>query len=344
MKVHNITPIYKTPVQRVQSERTGYKPSKTQESPSFEKLKKTQLSGLALACACIFKAPLERFDYQGELDYWAYEKVLGLKERISNSGNLDKELAQWRDYISKSECFEENKTYVALIVLSSLVQRVKKRQPVPRVEPQVVKQTLGEITDELGKDKKFTFNFVKRYQANLVNHVINLNDANEIKDGTGWIMIPSIHHDSAGYVNNMRILEQLSYRTRCTATPNIGGKLLEEGDFHIYFENKVPRAAIRLRNGYIQEIQGVRNNHHVPIDYIDIIEKRIEDKKLEPTSYVKLEILRAKASKLRADKIRTDLADAIKNNDVMTILNYFHRKCEKESWFSFLARKVVAKY
>ena len=120
-----------------------------------------------------------------------------------------------------------------------------------------------------------------------------------------------------------------SHKTWCTKSSN-AEPYLWQGDFHVYLENGKPKLGIRFVEEEIKEIQGEQNNNKIPLKYLDIIQKHISENKLKLTTDAKKEIKSAKAIKTEIKKIKKDLKEAIKKNDVKKIYNYFGKKVEED--------------
>ncbi len=309
-------------------------------SPSFSALRKSKLMGLPLACACMFKAPLEKFKNEKQLEAWVEDKVQDLEHNSrAFSAVYSEELVQWRDFLKNEPTYKTN-PFEMLIMLSSFENKAKKWGDFPSVEPVVIKSTFEEIDEELKKDRKFTFNFLTLYSEKLKKYTLNKSDYNEVENGTGWMLVPSKMHDRQGFANNSKNLRNLSYKTWCTHKGAFAESILEDGDFHIYFENNKPRVGIRIYNGYITEIQGVRNNYNIPIEYVDVVEQRIKDKSLVVPERMMYKINNAKKAKIKAETIKQDLATAIKENDVKKILNHLGISCKEETNWQHFCRKI----
>lgn len=143
------------------------------------------------------------------------------------------------------------------------------------------------------------------------------NTGEEIK----WVIIPSKEHDPEGFESNVEKLKALSCKTWQTKTFN-AESYLEDGDFHIYLENGQPKLGVKFWGDKIEEIQGESNNGRIPIDYFDVMQKHINENKLKLTDRAESEIYVAQNLKQEITKIKTNLREAIENNDVKTIFNY----------------------
>ena len=58
------------------------------KTPAFSAIKKTRLAGLSLACACMFKAPLEKFNSEYDLHDWAEENIQDAFENSTKLNNI----------------------------------------------------------------------------------------------------------------------------------------------------------------------------------------------------------------------------------------------------------------
>lgn len=112
----------------------------------------------------------------------------------------------------------------------------------------------------------------------------------------------------------------LSNYTWCTHN-NKAEQYLRDGDFHIYVENEQPKVGIRFIGNTVQEIQGEKNNGHIPYKYSDIVLKHIKSKPLGATA--KLEFEKLKVVTEGVETAKKDLKEAIKNNDSEAIFKYF---------------------
>ena len=93
--------------------------------------------------------------------------------------------------------------------------------------------------------------------------------------------------------------------------------------FHIYLENGKPKLGVRFIGDEIEEIQGELNNSRIPVNYFDVIQNHISENNLKLTEDAKDEIKFAQTAKTEIKKIKKDLKEAIKNNDIKKIYNYF---------------------
>ncbi len=310
------------------------------KTPAFSAIKKTRLAGLSLTCACMFKAPLEKFNSEYDLHDWAEENIQDAFENSTKLNNIpqrEQRLDIWKKYLTQSRPISSSAAYV---IFSSIIKDLKpdNRKLPPPLNTEVLNNTIHEITDKLSEDSKYTFNFNKLYKKNLNSYYLNNTHNNLDKNNTGWIFIPSQLHDSKDFESNVNNLMLFSYKTWCTTSFN-APLYLAGGDFHIFLEKGNPKAVIRMYDNYIAEIQGVRNDKSIPWQYIDVIETRIKDKELTVPPQIQNAIEKSHQVGEKISLIKEELEPAIKNNDIKAILNYFNMGCKKEDFFTYLVKK-----
>ena len=281
-----------------------------QDTVSFGALKKSQFEGLDFAAVEKFKAPIEQFKTNNDLQNWCKSKI---KTNILDKdfGGRQEEtkiqrkamLKEWTDYVLK-----ENEGYnsaTALIILSAVTKGLNpdndKLPPV--LNKGVLADCISEIETNLKKDKKYSFDFNKMYQNKLQS--LYLEDYETGEKGTKWIVIPSKKHDSKNFAQNVDKLKTLSHRNWCTKSYN-AEPYLAKGDFHVYLENGKPKVGIRFVDNKIQEIQGELNNCIIPFDYFNMVQDYIKDKNLKLSSNAKKEIKETEKIIQKAEKIKID--------------------------------------
>lgn len=311
-------------------------------APMFGAIKKSHLTGLSLACACMFKAPLEKFNSEYDLHEWAEENVNDTFENSRTLNNIplrEQRLENWKKYLTNDSSLSHS---AALVIYTSILKDLtpKNKKLPPPLNPEVLNQTIKEINLELNKDPKYTFNFNKLYQKNLNLYYLHSTKNELDKNNTGWVFIPSQSHDGEHFEDNINNLMLFSYKTWCTKSYN-APFYLAGGDFHIYLEDGNPKAVIRMYSDYIVEIQGERNDKNVPWQYLDIIEERIKDKQLDTPPKIQDAITEAHQLKEKILQVREELAPAIKKNDIKTILNYFNMGCKKENLYTYLVKNYA---
>lgn len=201
------------------------------------------------------------------------------------------------------------------------------------IPPVLNKGVLADCIDEIDKNTKnnpkYQFDFKKMYQNKLRAFYMDDIETDTSETATKWVIIPSAKHDPKNFKANVEKLKVFSYKTWCTKSSN-AEPYLWQGDFHVYLENGKTKLGIRFIEEEIKEIQGEQNNNKIPLNYLDIIQKHISENKLKLTPDAKNEIKSAKAIKIEIKKIKKDLKEAIKKNDVKKIYNYFGQKVEED--------------
>ncbi len=314
----------------------------TSDGVNFKALKKTQLAGLTLACACMFKAPLEKFNSEYDLQDWALDNInIDFEDSSLDNIPLRKQrLDNWKNYLLSEMDISLTKAEV-LVIYSSILKDLKpenKKIP-PPINSEVLEFSLKEIKDKLKEDRSYTFNFNKIYQKNLKLNAITHMPSELDVTNTGWIYIPSQLHDLENFPSNIERLRNFSYKTWCTKDYNAHA-YLAGGDFHIYLKNGEPKVAIRLYNNHVIEIEGEKNNKTVPWQYVDVIKKRILDKNLKTLPKIDKGINNSEEIAEKIKTIKSDLGSAIDEYDIKRIFNYFNIKCTEEISLKTIINKI----
>lgn len=298
------------------------------DTVSFGTMKKKEFEGIDLAVVQKFKAPIEKFDLNVDLQNWAGEKAKAIAAkdfggRQAETRTQRKELLkEWSDYI-----FKENNAYkktTALLILNAITKNLEPDNDniPPVLNKGVLADCIYEIDKNIKTDSKYQFDLNKMYQNKL--RVFYLDD---IKTDTGetatkWVVIPSKEHDPENFEANVEKLKALSYKTWCTKSFN-AEPYLSEGDFHVYLENGKPKLGVRFVGDEVEEIQGEHNNGKISVEYIDLVKKYINENNLKLSDNADTEIAVAQKLKQEITEIKTNLKEAIENNDAKTIFNYF---------------------
>ncbi len=298
------------------------------DTVSFGAMRKKEFEGIDLAVVQKFNAPIEKFNSNADLQNWAGEKAEVIAEK--NFGGRSEEtkiqrkaiLKEWSNYV-----FNENDAYnntTALLILNAITKNLKPDND--NIPPVLNKGVLADCIYKIDKntknDPKYRFDLNKMYQNNLRAAYLNDSETNTGETDTKWVIIPSKNNDYENFEVNVEKLKALSYKTWCTKSNN-AEPYLEQGDFHVYVENGKPKLGVRFVGDEIEEIQGEKNNGRIPIDYFDIIQNHISENNLKLTDNAKDEIKSAETARKEIKKIKKDLKESIKNNDVKTIYRYF---------------------
>ena len=342
----NFTPInfqHKSTKCSVQNQRITYPylAPLQHDTLSFGAMKKKQFEGVDFAVVEKFKAPIEKFNSNDDLQNWAGDKANAIANK--NFGGRQNEtkfqrkaiLKEWTNYV-----FNENDAYkntTALLILNAITKDLEPDND--NIPPVLNKGVLADCIYEIDKntksDPKYRFDLNKMYQNKLRAFYMDDTDTNTGETATKWVVIPSKVHDPENFEANVEKLKALSYKTWCTKSNN-AEPYLAKGDFHVYLENGKPKLGVRFVGDEIQEIQGEQNNNKIPWQYFDVIEKHINENLFKLTENAENEITSAKKIKNEIDKIKADLKDEIKNNDTKTIFNYFgiDAKEDKEGYLT----------
>ena len=289
-------------------------------------LKKSQLEGIDFAVVEKFKAPIEKFKTNDDLQNWAKEQ----SDIIVNKdfGGRQEEtkiqrkamLKEWVDYITKENDAYNNTT--ALLILNAVTKDLKPNNDKlpPVLNKGVLADCISEIDKNIKADKKYLFDLNKMYETKM--RALYLEDTKTEDGNTGWVVIPSKSNDPENFEKNVEKLKTLSHKNWCTKSFN-AEPYLSQGDFHVYLENGQPKLGVRFVDDEIQEIQGELNNGKIPLSYFGEAKKHIEENNLKLTGNAESEVEDAEILNKKAQKIKNDLKSAIETNDVKTILEYF---------------------
>ena len=172
----SLTPInfqYKTTKNSVQNHRVT-KPTLAPlayDTVSFGAMKKNQFKGIDLAVVQKFKAPIEKFNNNEDLQNWAGEKARAIADKDfggrSEETKIQREtmLKEWFDYV-----FIENNAYkntTALLILTAITKNLKPDSD--DIPPALNKGVLADCIYEIDKnnDPKYQFDLNKMYQNKL---------------------------------------------------------------------------------------------------------------------------------------------------------------------------------
>lgn len=297
------------------------------DTVSFTSIKKTKLNGLDLACANIFKAPLEKFNSKEDLDDWAENKLQTMiktahypHKNPRQKAELDKRLEEWIDFFNKKEGVYANKPSVDLIAYNAITKNIDLSKNVipPYFNKVAFGLTVRELEAQMKEDRNSLFDFEKRYREILLKKTIMEAPDNLITqtDEGFWIEIPSKTKDPENFDENLKNLKNLSHKTWCTSN-YLAADYLNTRDFFILFENNQPKAAIKTKDGVVEEIQNDKNNNLVANEYLNKINEYATnkkfintDKKIEEVTSIKEEI----------KSLKETFAEDIKNNNYANLL------------------------
>lgn len=309
---------------------------------SFGAMKKSQFSGIDLYCIEKFKAPIEKFNKNEDLQNWAKQKLDLILNKDYGGRQLETIdqrkaiLHSWGRYI------EQNNTSSTggLLILSSITKGLTENSDT--IPPILHHQTIKEIMSGINHGEFVNIN--KAYQAKLKAMYMNFMESTG--GSSKWVLIPSEEHDPKNYEKNIDKLKILSYDKWCTHSFT-AAQYLKEGDFHIYFANNKPVIGIRFKDGIIQEVQGIKNNNQIPPQYYKEVNRYI--KKYPQTLRVKGVMYHAKHSykvykKEQAilKKVKKDLQKAIETKDYTSIFSYLGlvQDTKTNNMFSKVSRKI----
>ena len=297
-------------------------------------MKKTMFDGIDLAVIQKFSAPIEKFNSNEDLQDWANEKAEEIAnkdyEGRSEETKIQRKamIKEWADYVLKEN--DAYKKTTALLILNAITKDLDSDNDnlPPVLNKGVLADCIAEIDENTKNDSKYQFNLNKMYKNKLRVFYTDDIETSTGETATKWVIIPSEEHDPENFEANVEKLKALSYKTWCTKSFN-AKPYLTKGDFHVYLEDGKPKLGVRFVNDKIQEIQGEKNNGTIPINYLDIIQKHISEHNLSLAETAQNEIQSAKKAKEEIEKAKKDLSEAIKNNDIKKIYEYFKINVEE---------------
>ena len=317
INTNNINPLYHTRYE-------GFYLQNYNNSPTFSAMKKSQFDGVDFAAVEKYKAPIEKFNTNDDLQEWAEEQYTEIKTKdypgkhIDNTYQRKRYINEWASELEKNDYSPVEK----LIIMKDLTKNLKKTDTsnLPLYNSEILTKTMTDFKSDLKKDKKITFDFGKNYKNNLKDYYINLTKYGD--NETKWIVIPSKRHDPENFKTNVEKLQSISLDSWCTKDER-ARVYLSDGDFHLFMEKGIPRLCIKFNDDVITEIQGPLNNNRINPKYFDILKNHIKENDyiLEGSAVPILNI--SERLKGHVEKINKELGKAIKNNDKEKIFNYF---------------------
>ncbi|MBQ7450293.1 hypothetical protein IJS77_02655 [bacterium] len=304
------------------------------DTVSFGALKKAQFSGIDLLVVNKFKAPIEKFNSNVDLQNWCKNKVKNIVNKDYQGRQQETVvqrkamLKEWFDYVQK-----ENDAYsdsISLLILDGITKDLKPNEDSlpPVLNKGILADTISQIQEKTKANPKLDVNFSKLYQMNLQKSMLNMEKGENISDITGWVIIPSKENDPEHFEKNVEKLKLLSHDNWCTKSFN-AEPYLSKGDFHVYLENGKPKLGVRFVGDEIQEIQGEKNNSKIPVIYFDVAMEHVKDKKLSERAF--REIRHGKYLKEKVEKFEKKMfKNGIENATPEEIVKIFNIKVRKD--------------
>ncbi len=255
--------------------RITFTPQQNYNNPNFQAMKKSQFSGLDFFIVEKFKAPIEKFNTHKDFQTWA--KTQFEKLRLKNFGGRSEQSIAPRQNIIEdwAICLTNTRSKYSnaekLLILSGITAGLKPNTDdiPPSINHNVLSSVVTDLKQELSTDRKRKFNFRELYDTQLKNTL--LKEYGIGGNYTGWIEIFSKEHSPKNYKKNVDLLKILSHKFWCTKHYT-AEDYLKTTDFSIYLENGKPKLGLRMTGLDIEEVQGERNDGHIPIEYLEIFE------------------------------------------------------------------------
>lgn len=292
--------------------------------PNFCAMKKSQFGGVDFAVVEKYKAPIEKFDTNDDLQKWAYNQSIESAKynyfgrKPSTLHERKKILNNWVNYLYKN-----NKQYSdteKFMMIKGITQDLKPNDDnlPPVLNKQILADTMQEIKKDLTKNRRKQFKFNDRYKTNLKEFYSNIGN----DDNKKWIIIPSKINDPDNYENNVDKLKTLSPDGWCTKG-DYAEIYLNTGNFHLFMDNGEAKLGLRFDGNEIKSIEGKKNDFKIPTEYLEICKNHIYKNKYKMDDKALDEIQKAEEKKILVDRIKENLSDAIETENTEKILNYF---------------------
>lgn len=298
-----------------------------QDTVSFGAMKKQEFSGIDRVCVDKFKAPIEKFNTNEDLQDWAGEKLQTILTTDYEGRREETQIQrkalikEWGDYLTK-ENDAYNKT-AGLLVMSAITKDLEPNND--ELPPCLNKGVLADVMSKV--DNGENVNILKEYKTGLRHQYFD--ETKTVGTGKEWIEIPSKEHDPENFEKNVDKLKTLSHKNWCTHSFN-AEPYLSEGDFHILLDNGKPRLGVRFYEDTIAEIQGVQNNSQIPLEYFEDAKEHVEKNNYELDYRAIDEFEDAEIKKEECEEAKKVLQPAIEKNDFPKILDYFHIKSKED--------------
>lgn len=300
------------------------------DTVSFGAMKKSEFTGIDRVCIDRFKAPIEKFKENEDLQKWAKKQLEPIMTNVyegrfpSVAYERHLILDDWKGHLKNPK--NDYKNTEKLLIMSAITQNLEKYNET--LPPILNKSVLSTVMDKVKNGENI--NILKTYKKELRESYLK----NKFSEKKGeWVVIPSYKNDPENFKKNVEALRVFSNYTWCTHNDK-AKPYLEQGDFHVYLENGQPKIGIRFKGDEIQEIQGEKNDGKIPYVYSDIVLERVGNKKCSWQAKTELNDLKIRNANIKT--IKNDLKDAIKNNDAEEIFRYLGyindgKKVKKES-------------
>ncbi|OGI01933.1 MAG: hypothetical protein A2Y25_02905 [Candidatus Melainabacteria bacterium GWF2_37_15] len=272
------------------------------------------------AFASLSKLPLSQYNSPDEIQNHAKEKLEGLfnlnqykipdpEHKEASNVRIEK-LEEWKQYLTKENILTKDNPALSCIIFSAITKDLKpnNRKPPEVLDKRALADTIGELRKAAENKGRLDFNFINKYKQNLMKGLSGLENKDvSAKAGlmTGWVRIPSKKNDPENFEANVKKMQVLSCETWCTKGDSYARKYLKRGDDHLYIENGKTKLSISFEDDIITEFQDVTNDSIIPLEYLNVVERYIEENKFNK--------IYPDAKKLIADAEEAILKSGVKN-------------------------------
>lgn len=326
-----------------------------------KEFKKSGLDAFSLIAVERFKAPIEKFKNQSELDTWAkgeIQKILDddkLKDKPDILYHRDESkkriLGEWEEVLFSKDSKYSKSPCLGLIVFQSITKNLTNKNIKEPVEydKETFEQTIKNIEEKIEKNRnhaKSGFDFAKQYKENLKTKYFN-----EEKEKLGldkdykekfWVEIPSQKDDPEHFEENIKKLKALSSDLWCTTEDYKARGALENDSFYICQKSNEAKLGVRMEKGKVFDVQGKKNDFHIPYKYAPIVEKFIADHNFELSNDPNSKFEENYKEALKANEIWNAIPEAIKKGDYKAIMKYMELEPKKLDSGLYEVAKFVA--
>jgi len=240
---------------------------------SFCAMKKKEFSGTDFAVVEKFKAPIEKFNSNSDLQNWAmlnYEALLNKNYSGRSEYTIKSRkhiINDWNEYLKSTNIFTPTEKFIIINAITKGLKPNEETLP-PVLNKSVLSDAIENLREKLAQDKNYQFDFRKMY-------VQKLRKFYSVPKENHWVIIPSKQKDPQNYETNIEKLETLSHKSWCLKS-YCADLYLKNGDIHIYYENGEPKLAIRFYKNTVVEIQGEKNDGKIPEKYLAELQRHVE--------------------------------------------------------------------
>lgn len=281
---------------------------------------------------------------------WAEEKVKTTADFDSNSSytattytmineNRKAGIKEWHDYLTKESTVKDD-PFAQLMVLEEITKELKPDNAAvpPKLTHELFEETFNRALENGGSFAKF---FNENSRSNAIE---KYSKPEETVDGIKgrWVTIPKTGIDDPKYQEHVGYVQSLSYGTNWCIRFSQAETYIQKGDisFFVDADGKTQICVRENSPGNIAEIQKRQQNATVPVPYIHVVNKFVQDKQLKGCE---AEIKDAMNAKPKFDALRADIAKLQAENKYNEIFTKLGINIEQAHNGTFVLSSYTAK-